>query len=56
MMQNNFIAPQINLNDVVDEAVNLNFVRKLKQKNIDIALVNSSGTGGTNCTLILKKI
>lgn len=56
MMQNNFIAPQINLNNVVDEAVNLNFVRKLKQKNIDIALVNSSGTGGTNCTLILKKI
>lgn len=56
MMQNNFIAPQINLNDIVDEAVNLNFVRKLKQKNIDIALVNSSGTGGTNCTLILKKI
>lgn len=56
MMQNSFVAPNINLENVIDEAKGLNIVRKTIYTPINTILSNSSGMGGTNSALIFKKI
>jgi len=56
MMQNNFVAPNINLENVIDEAKDLNIVRKTIYTPINTVLSNSSGMGGTNSALVFRKI
>lgn len=56
MMQNGFIAPNINLEEVDEAAKNLNLVKNTLNQNFDVFLSNSFGFGGTNSALILKKI
>ena len=56
MMQNGFVAPNINLENVIDEAKNLNIVRETIYTPINTVLSNSSGMGGTNSALVFKKI
>jgi len=56
MMQNNFVAPNINLVNVIDEAKDLNIVRETIYTPIRTVLSNSSGMGGTNSALVFKKI
>jgi len=56
MMQNNFVAPNINLENVIDEAKELNIVRETIYMPINTVLSNSSGMGGTNSALVFKKI
>ena len=56
MMQNDFVAPNINLENVIDEAKDLNIVRETVYTPINTFLSNSSGMGGTNSALIFKKI
>ncbi|BBI01090.1 3-oxoacyl-ACP synthase [Buchnera aphidicola (Nipponaphis monzeni)] len=54
MMNNNFIAPSINI-DVIDPlAENMNIIVKNIKKKINIAMSNSFGFGGTNATIIIK--
>ncbi|WP_265132561.1 beta-ketoacyl-[acyl-carrier-protein] synthase family protein [Chryseobacterium oranimense] len=55
MMQNDFIAPNINLENPDDEAKKINLVSKTKNQKIDVFLSNSFGFGGTNSALIVKK-
>ncbi|MFP3596216.1 beta-ketoacyl-[acyl-carrier-protein] synthase family protein [Chryseobacterium sp. SIMBA_029] len=55
MMQNNFVAPNINLENPDDEAKKINLVSKTKNQKIDVFLSNSFGFGGTNSALIVKK-
>ena len=55
MMQNSFIAPNINFETPDDDSARLNIVTKAMNKNIDVFLSNSFGFGGTNSTLIVKK-
>lgn len=55
MMQNNFLAPNINLENPDEEASRINLVSKTKNQKIDVFLSNSFGFGGTNSALIVKK-
>jgi 3-oxoacyl-[acyl-carrier-protein] synthase-1 len=56
MMQNNFVAPNINLEHKIDEAADLNIVTETVYAPIHTVLSNSSGMGGTNSALVFKKI
>lgn len=56
MMQNNFVAPNINLEHKIDEAKGLNIVTETVYTPINTVLSNSSGMGGTNSALVFKKI
>ena len=56
MMQNNFIAPNINLEEPDEDAKKLNLVSKTIDKKFDVFLSNSFGFGGTNSALIIKKL
>lgn len=55
MMQHNFVAPSINIEDLDEAAVGLNIVRETRSAEINIALSNSFGFGGTNCVLAFRK-
>lgn len=56
MMQNNFVAPNINFENPDEASAKLNIATKTMEKNINVFLSNSFGFGGTNSSLIIKKI
>jgi 3-oxoacyl-[acyl-carrier-protein] synthase-1 len=55
MMQNDFVAPNINFENPDEHSAKLNIVTEAKHKNIDVFLSNSFGFGGTNSSLIVRK-
>lgn len=55
MMNNSFIAPNINFENPDESTACLNIVTSATEANIDVFLSNSFGFGGTNSSLIVKK-
>lgn len=55
MMQNDFIAPNINFEHPDEFSAKLNICPTSINKNFNVFLSNSFGFGGTNSTLIVKK-
>jgi 3-oxoacyl-[acyl-carrier-protein] synthase-1 len=55
MMQNGFIAPNINFQNPDEESAKLDIVKTSIEKNINVFLSNSFGFGGTNSSLIVRK-
>lgn len=56
MMNNNFIIGNKNLKDIIPEAEGLRIATRNRHLIINNALCNTTGTGGFNSTIILKKI
>lgn len=55
MMQENFVAPNINFENPDEDSAKLNIIAKTIDKKIDVFLSNSFGFGGTNSSIIVKK-
>lgn len=56
MMQNNFVAPNINLEHPDEYADRLNITAKTVDTELKTVLSNSFGFGGTNSALVIKSI
>jgi 3-oxoacyl-[acyl-carrier-protein] synthase-1 len=55
MMDQSFMAPNINFENPDEHSAKLNIVTETRNKNIDVFLSNSFGFGGTNSTLVVRK-
>lgn len=56
MMQNSFVAPNINFENPDEQSAKLNIAKNTINEKIDIFLSNSFGFGGTNSAIVVKKI
>ena len=56
MMQNNFVAPNINFENPDEHSESLNITAKTVDTEVNVVLSNSFGFGGTNSALVLKKV
>jgi 3-oxoacyl-[acyl-carrier-protein] synthase-1 len=56
MMQNSFVAPNINFENPDEDSAKLNIAKVAVEKDIVVFLSNSFGFGGTNSSLIIRKL
>ena len=56
MMQNNFVAPNINFENPDEYSEGLNITPETVDTELNVVLSNSFGFGGTNASIILKKL
>ena len=56
-IRDGIVPPTINLNDPIDEVGDFDLVPNVaKKRKVDVALSNSFGFGGTNASLVMKKV
>jgi len=55
MMQNSFVAPNINFENPDEHSAKINVIPEVLQRELDLFLSNSFGFGGTNSSLVVKK-
>jgi len=55
MMQHDFIAPSINIDNLVEEADGLKISQLMIEKKLNAVMSNSFGFGGTNASLIFSR-
>lgn len=55
MMENGFIAPSINVDELDEKAAGLNIVTEAQEAQLQRVMSNSFGFGGTNATLVMEK-
>lgn len=54
MMQNDFICPSINIDELDEKAQGLDIVTSTREQKVNLAMSNSFGFGGTNASLVFK--
>ena len=56
-IRDGIVPPTINLNDPIDEVGDFNLVPNVAQKReVNVAISNSFGFGGTNASLVIKRV
>lgn len=56
MAENNFIAPSINIESLDEKAEGMDIITTPTQRELTTVMSNSFGFGGTNATLVMRKL
>jgi len=56
MAEYGFIAPSINIENLDEKAEGMDIITKPTQRELTTVMSNSFGFGGTNATLVMRKL